>query len=419
VIALGNSSDGRIHANLKFSDRAPQVVDIAPFATEIVRLPSNSGEGPASNVQAVSIDYAGPSGSLISTGITSSNDGKFASMIRFYDKEKTVQANLYASNLRLRKVTPRMVLRNTSSDFITATPQFLLPDGTQLSAEDLGAISLAPHSAIEVDLTILMQQAARRPDLDSVSVQVANSGPAGSLIGALYSGNSRTGVTYDVPLRDSGGTRASTGGYPIRLDGDYSTIIYISNTTDKPGQFTMEIRHDGGRYVTGIINVAPNATQTLDLRKIRDEHKPDVNGRTLPSNLQTAQAIWSVRGAVRLNGRSEVVSIEDRVSSSYSCSLCCSNSFQNAVWVPDGATVDAEDDHQFTIWEQDYNGPYCGGMPEPYPISPYWWSDDESVATVDSSGLAHGETGGQTLIHADWPVYSYEWNEFDESCNRT
>jgi hypothetical protein len=324
VIALGNSSDQSVRANLSFASGESQFVDVRPFATEIVRLNSDvHSSATADRVEAVSIKYVGPEGSLIPTGYTSSANGKFASMIRFYDARQIVQQHLYATNLRIKDARPHMVLRNVSTGFVTATPAFLPPSGDADQSVKLPPIQLAPSEVVEVDLDPLLKAASSRSDLGSVSVQVLNTGNAGSLIGALYGLNTQTRVAYDVPLRDSGPIRASTGAYPARLDGDYTTVVTISNTTNEPGDFTMQINYDGGHYVTGIIKVAPGGAKTYDIRELRDEQKPDVYGRPLPPDLKIAQVRWSVRGKVRLNGRTEMVSVRDRVSSSYSCTVCC------------------------------------------------------------------------------------------------
>ena len=80
---------------------------------------------------------------------------------------------------------------------------------------ELPTVTLAAGEIKELNLQPLLTAAANRNDLDAVSVQIVNNGNAGSLIGALYSTNQTTGVFYDVPLRDSGVVRNSTGAYPV------------------------------------------------------------------------------------------------------------------------------------------------------------------------------------------------------------
>ena len=74
--------------------------------------------------------------------------------------------------------------------------------------------------------------------------------------------------------------------------------------------------------------IAPGATVVFDIRKLRDEQTPDSEGRRLPRNLTVGQIHWSIHGnsSSRLIGRSEVISRSGKVSSSYSCGICCPNS---------------------------------------------------------------------------------------------
>jgi len=135
VIALGNSSDQTVHANLIFGNGESQDLDIGPFATEIVR---SRGEGLSlsssneSRPESVSISYTGATGSLIPAGFIGSARERFTSSIRFYNPPNVVQPNLYANNLRLKDATPHMVLRNTSTDFVNARPRFLTANGPRL-----------------------------------------------------------------------------------------------------------------------------------------------------------------------------------------------------------------------------------------------------------------------------------------------
>ncbi len=181
----------------------------------------------------------------------------------------------------------------------------------------------------------------------------------------------------------------------------------------------MHINYDGGPYVTGIIHIAPGATRTFDIRKLRDEQKPDINGHPLPPDLKIAQFRWSVRGNVRLNGRAEVISLKDRVSSSYSCFSCCPDSFSYGWIDPNPATVSSGVTVGGAAWEQDGNtgGQSCPSNPPPYPIySGSWGSNNESVATIDGFGAATAISPGSATISCAWPVYIWRWNDLDESC---
>jgi hypothetical protein len=105
-------------------------------------------------------------------------------------------------------------LKNTADADITTVPRFYSAEGASGHQIELAPVTLKAQESVEVDLRGLLAAAAARTDLETTSVQVDNTGAPGSLIGALYSTNNTTHLTYDVPLRDSGRMRNSTGSYP-------------------------------------------------------------------------------------------------------------------------------------------------------------------------------------------------------------
>lgn len=72
-------------------------------------------------------------------------------------------------------------------------------------------MTLAPNGIAEVDIQPLKAAVFGISEFDHVSIQVLNTGSTGSLIGALTGKDDQTGMTYDVPLRDIGAVRNSTG----------------------------------------------------------------------------------------------------------------------------------------------------------------------------------------------------------------
>lgn len=88
----------------------------------------------------------------------------------------------------------------------------------------------------------------------------------------------------------------------------------------------MEIQGLGGKQ-----------TAVFDLREIRDKQVPDKDGNVIPRSVVGGQFRWSVVGGAglsRLIGRTEVVSLSNRVSSSFSCPTCCPDSFLNLDLTP-------------------------------------------------------------------------------------
>ncbi len=413
TIALGNGSGERIHATLEFSDGKSRDVNLDPFATEIVTRHANQRGGRLAlngMSESVIINSTGPEGSLIARGIVGSADGKFTGSIRFYDTQKAAKPNLYSTRFRLKNVVPRVLLRNTTAEAIVARPRFLPESGS--NPVELAAIKLGPNETAEVNLAPLMAAVEERSDLDDASMQIINNGVPGSLIGALYGVDKATGMVYDVPLRDSGPLRNSTGGYPIRLDGDYSTIISITNVSEVPTEFVAQVNYEGGPYLFNIHKLAAGETTTLDFRKIRDEQIPDWQGHTLPASFTRGQFRWSIHGggdAARLTGRAEILSLSKRVSSSYSCQTNCPISAQGWDFGPSGGVhrIPAGGSYyDLTVYEYDYD---CfGNTPGPFGAVATLSSANPSIASISGCCAFIGEAPGFTTIVASGTSNTYD-----------
>lgn len=323
TILLGNATDTSITAHLLYSNGESQDVTIGPLVTELVRRSSAKRK-----TESVRIETSGPIGSLRATGFVTSSKRHFNSGIRFYDPDTIRQPHLFATNLRLKNANPRLVLKNIGDLPVSAKPIFVPISGELGSTLESPAVSIEPHQAVEVDLQRLQKKAAKR-NLDMVSVKVVNESGANNLIGSLYSTDPQISITSDVPLRDSGPVRNSTGSYPWRVDGDYSALVTITNTSDQAARYRASINYTGGKYNLDIRDIAAGETVIFDLKKIRDEQIPDKDGSTIPLTVTAGQFRWSLIGgdSVRLIGRNEVISLSQGVSSSFSCPVCCPDSF--------------------------------------------------------------------------------------------
>lgn len=247
VLALGNSSEIPLQVTAYFSDGESKEINIPPFATEFIRRHAANGQG--GNVDSVKLVNTGGSADAFRVaGFIVGGENSFDSSIRFADTKKIAQPNLYATNLRLRNTQPRMVLKNTGLADISAHPRFFSAAGENEKPVELAPITLRPNEIVDVDLTSLKEAAAARADLDFVSLNVVNDGVAGSLIGAWYGTDTNKLLTDDVPLRDSGPIRNSTGSYPWRTDQDYTTVVNITNISDHPASFVGDIRYPGGHF---------------------------------------------------------------------------------------------------------------------------------------------------------------------------
>lgn len=416
IVALGNVTDVATSAVLQFGSDQPQKITLAPHATETVRHEGSQRAG----TESITINVTGAPGSIIPSGVITSENGSFNSVIRFYNPKLAKQPKLFANGFRVKNVTPHMVLRNTTSERIAAQPKFITLAGiAEGDPVVLPEIILGPNETTEVDLTPLSEAARNRTDLNVVSIEVANSGAPGSLIGSLYGINSKTGVTYDIPLRDSGPVRTMTGSYPWKTSKDYTTIVYITNISDREAEFVAQINHGTERFVIDPRKLKPGETAVFDLARIRDEQMPDNLGRRLPKQASLGQFKWAVRGLtdgkLLLIGRAEMVSLSDHITTSYSCNDPCPPVYVMTIdGFPNLANINQTTD-PFVAWETaqtgtGYNmGPYTGYVS---------CSVDSPIATFDtanghSTTMTGTDAGEANMLAFSRMEESYGWDGRD------
>lgn len=406
VLALGNSSDEPLQVTASFADGEAKQIEIAPFATEFIRRRAANGQG--GNVDSVKlVTTSGSADAFRVAGFIMGGAKSFDSSIRFADTKKVAQPNLYATNLRLKNTEPRMVLKNTGLADISARPRFFSGAGENEKPVELPQITLRPSEIVDVDLTTLKQAFAARVDLDSVSLNVVSSGAPGNLIGAWYSMDKVNLLNYDVPLRDSGPIRNSTGSYPWRTDQDYTTIVNITNISDHPATFHVDIRFPGGHYYLPDRELAAFASATFDLRKIINEQKPDNQGNVIPLSATGGQFHWSLFRSPpesKFIGRSEVISVSNRVASSYSCPGCCPDS---GPWGSFNPTNPVRLGNGFTASTSGviYDG--CTGIATNIGwFSMEFWMDNEAIASYypgsGGSTAVQSLSPGETVLHGSW-----------------
>jgi hypothetical protein len=404
---LGNSSNTPVSASLRFISGEAQEIKLDSYETKVItRRDPGRPIAAKGSPDSVRIEVNGPVGSLRAAGFVTNQTGRIISNIRYYDPQNIRQPHLFATRLRVKDNTVRMVLKNTSDAAISARPRFLPESGETGAALELPVLAINPHQAVEVDMKPLLTAASSRNDLNVVSVQVLNDGPNGSLIGSLCSINQAGQTVYDVPLRDSGPLRNSTGSYPWRLDGDYSTVISITNIGSQPAGFIATIKYEGGKYLPQSRILAVGETAAFDLNKIRDEQIPDKDGKLLPRTATIGQFHWSLlRGgdSVRLIGRGEMVSASRKVSSSYSCPVCCLDSFSELVATPNAPLISQGGFlavYVDGIWIDCYSnivGPFG------YPYAVNWWCEYPSIVSFTTSGNHYNANGlavGYSLTEA-------------------
>jgi hypothetical protein len=178
VIAIGNAGSAATKAVLRFSNGDSNEVEVPSFGTKLIQRrsqqdgdDSQTGEFSSSRdksinrqseqadgglqsaqAEAVTITSADGGGNLLFAGAVSSDEGSFTTSIRFYDTQNVAQQNLFATNFRLHNVKPRLLLRNTGTESIVATPRFRPVNGDANNYIDLAGVTLSPNEIANIDL---------------------------------------------------------------------------------------------------------------------------------------------------------------------------------------------------------------------------------------------------------------------------
>jgi hypothetical protein len=197
----------------------------------------------------------------------------------------------------------------------------------------------------------------------------------------------------------------------------------ITNISDHRASFLVDIRCPGGHYFVPTQKLAVNGTATFDLRKLISEQKPDNQGNIIPlstSGGQFHRSIFQSPPSSKFIGRSEVVSLSNHVSSSYSCPACCPESGPfGQIIPPDSVFVGGFGGVRTTGTTYDCNGypTIIGGLQiDDYGI------DDPSIASYSpdygASTTVEGLAPGDTFISGSWATdiwTSDGWSECYES----
>jgi hypothetical protein len=205
-----------------------------------------------------------------------------------------------------------------------------------------------------------------------------------------------------------------TGAYPWKIDGDYKSLAYVTNITDETIEYIVELAYQGGKFTLGPRKLAPRETATYDVESIRDSQTKDMSGNALPANVTQGQFRWAIRsstnGRVVLIGRTEMVSRNEKVSSSYSCPMDCGPTYD--AWLTEfpGNLIISQSGMAKVEETASWNYGYTMG---PYPVGASWGASPELV-NFDAVGVDTSVTGaseGTSNLSALVSVYDrYDWD---------
>jgi hypothetical protein len=372
----------------------------------------------------ISIVHTGPSGAILSRAMIQEPKTGYSSIVEFYDPHRAKSSELHGSGLRLGKIGDEKLMsvavaRNVGNTdtVVKGRIPYTVNDGSK-AAVDLQEIRLAPGETGIIDISEAIEARNIGERVASSGLEFKYTSEPGSVVMAAISASRDSHQVFRVPIIDPKVQRSSTGGYPWMIDGDSSTFIYIKNVTDRPQQYSMQLDFEGGLYVLGLKTVEAGQTVTLDVRALRDNQVPDLDGEVIPVDAKRGHIHWSVRGPENhvLIGRSEQVDTAKGISMTAACGLCCPDSFWQS-WVdPGDAAGIIGEVGQFLAVEEDVD---CyGNILAPFETNATdWVSSDTSVATCEYTGLTTAQGYGTSTITGHWNGYT--WSEFGDPGEET
>jgi hypothetical protein len=368
-------------------------------------------------VGGISIEHSGPKGALLARGMIKDAVSGYSATVQFSDPQGAKSSKLHGAGLRLGTVggdrlSPVIVARNIGDASSVLTGQVSYTDG--IGSGDnvkIAGVHLQPGEARIVRTPTLSR------DIASAGLEFEYSTAPGTVIMSALSVSRDGDQVFRVPLLDPAAQRSSTGGYPWFIEETSSTVVYVKNVTDKPQEYVLELSYAGGSYTLGLEKLQAGQTAAVDVRKLRDNQVADENGRVIPIDATGGQVRWSVRGPqdLVLIGRAEQVDVAKGVISSYACQNCCGDSFDHGSCLPSVIIGLPGDTTQFTAQEYDHNCYGTVGAPFYVSVSS-WTSDNNAVATINSSGLATAVDPGSANIIARWTAYVRHLTGFPAYC---
>ena len=424
-VALSNNSDSSLTAIVDVNGNLPtrngsQAFVLNPHETRMLDIQADILHRPNGNMSrlgGISIQHSGAPGALIARGMAQDSSEGYSLTIQFGDPTAGKSTKLQGVGFRVGKaggesLIPIVVARNVGNSVTTLTGRFRYTkrDGTEGTVK-LPQVTLSPGELDDIDVARAMRESGEQKLQATGSLEFEYSTAPGSVtMTALSVGGTQV---FRVPMWDVYAQKSATGGYPWRIEGSSSTIVYIKNAEAHQQHYYFQLRYPGGLYSLGIKPIEAGQTVEFDVAKLRDEQIPDAKGRVIPLDATAGQIHWTKTGAEAgmLIGRSEQVDLDQGVSSNYACVNCCPDNAVNPRIVPNPQTNIVSGESQF-IAEHQLTTCYGGFSDWVEPWAVEWQSSNEDIARV-SVGLATGVAPGTATIRADWFEPRNVWTDND------
>jgi hypothetical protein len=426
-VVVSNTSSGIVSATITADGTSPNqsspvTISLNPWETRVLNIMSDIVGHPDGLVHekgGISIAHTGGAGAVIARMFISKPNKGYSAANSFIDPEATVSSRWHGNGLRLRningaKLTPVLIARNNGGQpsKIQGKVYYTKPDGSH-GVVIIPERTIAAGKTKLIDLENFIDDANVPNSVTFGGIELEYDTAKGTVIAQVQSVSNNGDHVFQVPMFDPQKMPASAAGFPWKADGDFTTIVYVKNETDQPRKYVAYLKYDGGSYSIRESDIAPHQTVAIDFRQLRDSQTLGAFDAVIPLNIDKGQIGWSMVGNENktLSARSEQISLNQAVASTYACANCCPSSRIYDTVNPAFATTGVPGVMQYYTIGLITD---CMGNSEPAQGGAAWTILHSAIATIDQSGSAQAVSPGETTITAEW--MNFAWFDVGQNC---
>ncbi len=369
----------------------------------------------------ISINHTGAAGAIMARILISEPSTGFSSVVNFTDPTTPLSSKMNGGGLRIGSIgndelKPIVVARNIGTEPTTVKGKIPYTDaGGEVAFVTIPDVQILPNKSKTINLSQEIEAANIPADVTFAGLNLEYSTAPGTVVMNAQSVSRSGQQVFQVPLLDPERLPSSAGGFPWKVDGDYTTVIFIKNEADAPKRYIGNLTYEGGTYSLGVRELKPWQTVMIDFKQLRDSQTPDSSGHLIPLNMERGQASWTMMGAgnKKMSGRSEQVNTTLGISSTYACYNCCpDNIYSTGQTFPASVETETGGSFQYLIQAESTNcygalngtfSLYGGG----------WYSSNTNVATIDGNGNSLAAAPGIAEFTGNFGSTRYDFDGRD------
>lgn len=254
-IVLSNTTDATLSVTARLAKRprhtgGPHAIELAAHETRVLDLRRDFADGEQfarAEVVALSLEHAGAKSALLARAMVEDVGEGYSNVVQFSNPDGGKSSEYQGVGFRVdevagERVAPVIVARNVGAGDATvrARMPYTRADNT------MGVVEMAPTKLRPGEMRLLdtqrITQRGRQEQIEVAGLEVVYGAAPGSVIVNAHSVGAGGDQVFRVPMWDPFGQRSPTGGYPWRIEGTSTTLMYIKNITDREQYYVASLR---------------------------------------------------------------------------------------------------------------------------------------------------------------------------------